>query len=361
MISEHRHGGDPSYEFEKFGVSPRPVIDFSVNLNPLGPPPFIKERWGELFNNISHYPSPDGKGIKEFYTVKYGIEPNEVFAGNGASEILYYIFRVLSPKFTISFYPSYSDYVRAALSAGSSVREISLWDEKCFSHSLLTAESKTIRIADIVILGNPNNPTGNIAGREFILELCERYNKSLFIVDESFMPFSPQFSKLSFLCYKNRPKNLILVQSLTKMYCLPGLRIGACIADNDIIKHIESMANPWRLNTLADWIAPALAHCGEYEQDTVRFVDTEKKRIYCMLKKTSGLHLFPSEANFILAKWKHTNTFVELLKALLINGIFVRDCRNFHGLGNSFFRFAVLTNEYNDRLIEAIKSFKGLQ
>lgn len=355
-IGPHCHGGDPRPEFDRLKIPPRPVIDFSVSVNPLGPPPVVKEAWGELFGCISRYPSTDGKGIKEFYAERYGIDPDEVFAGNGASEILFHLFRVFSPKLTVSFAPSYGDYARAALSSGSSLKEIPLPDETSLAFPPFEVMAEACGNADIVIMGNPNNPTGASIGRETILRLAGTHEKALVVVDESFMPFTGCAPELSLLTMRDRPGNIMTVQSLTKMYCLPGLRLGACIARGDRVRRMEKMANPWRVNAAAESVAPLLAGCTGYEQETVRFLDAEKKRLYGMLAAIPGVGFYRSDANFILAKWNRPRSLDDLLKALLARGIFVRDCRNFRGLEHNCFRFGVLRPRLNDFLIAALNA-----
>jgi histidinol-phosphate/aromatic aminotransferase/cobyric acid decarboxylase-like protein len=115
---EHRHGGLHSADFSRFNLPQGTVIDFSVNLNPLGPPPIIRERWRELLAEIENYPTPAGDGVSHFYEERYGISPANFVAGNGSTELIYLVPRALSLKKVVVVTPSYHDYTRASLLAG---------------------------------------------------------------------------------------------------------------------------------------------------------------------------------------------------------------------------------------------------
>jgi threonine-phosphate decarboxylase len=143
---------------------------------------------------------------------------------------------------------------------------------------------------------------------------------------------------------------------LTKFYALAGLRMGAVVAGNDVIERLKKAKEPWTINGIADKIAPFLAECKDYETRTNSTVAQERQRIYHRLAELEGVHAFPGTANFMLCQWKRTNTLDDLIRHLLENGIYIRDCRNFKGLEDNFFRFGLRSKKDNDRLLYLLET-----
>ena len=283
-IETYRHGGDPLGEFQRYSIEPHPYIDFSTNINPLGPPPILQNQWNDLFNLVNRYPSVDGDGIRTYYTDKYDCNPASVFPANGASEALYILLRALSPKHAVVFSPSYHDYSQAAILNGATITSIELSPENNFNYpaesQIAECLAECLADADSIIIGHPNNPTGTNMERITILALAESFPKIWFIIDESFSGFMPYSQEQSLFYTDNRPENIIIVQSLTKYYALPGLRLGACIASPDVIRRLEPYGIPWRVNAIADSIAPTLSQCEEYDRVTAHNTATANVLIY---------------------------------------------------------------------------------
>ncbi len=357
--SLYRHGGFRAADFGRLDIGERPVLDFSVNLNPLGPPPLIMERWGALIQGIRDYPSVEGEGISLYYEQRYAIPPDQFLAGNGSTEMIYLIPRALGFNTALVITPSFHDYSRASLVAGVSIRHHSLsFNGETFGLSDRVEVADRMREADALWLGNPNNPTGNLHPREMIMEICRRHPKKWVIVDEAFISFVENRDLFSFLGVK-RPKNLLVLYSLTKFYALAGIRMGGVVASPEVIRRLKSLKEPWTVNGIAERIAPLLLECGDYEQKTLSLIQKERTRLFHSLRAMEGLLVSSPSANFVLCKWLRTEDLDDLLRHLLSAGIYVRDCRNFHGLEGNWFRVAVKRPEENDRLLSAITSFSG--
>lgn len=356
----HRHGGFRPADFARLGVDGRAVLDFSVNLNPLGPPSLIRDRWPHLISGIQDYPSVEGEGVAFYYERRYGIEPDQFLAGNGSTELIYLIPRALGIKRALVIVPSFHDYTRASRLSGASVLHQALL-QKADSFAVDIGETMDrLRDSDALWLGNPNNPTGNLYPKETILEICRRFPEKWVIVDEAFMPFVER-KDLFCVLVPDRPKNLLVLHSLTKFYALAGIRMGGVIGAKEVIRGLKQFKEPWTVNGVAERIAPLLLECGEYEEKTLSLIRTERNRILENLRR-SGF-VFPStpSANFLLCQWRFTENLDDCLKELLAKGIYVRDCRNFPGLGKNWFRIAVKNPEENDRLLSALSSFAPRQ
>ncbi|MFH1481403.1 MAG: threonine-phosphate decarboxylase CobD [Pseudomonadota bacterium] len=353
----YRHGGKPRLDFLRLNLRERPVFDFSVNLNPLGPPKIIKEKWLELSEGIENYPTLHGEGVVSYYEKQFGISPKNILAGNGSTEMIYLIPRALQIKKIVILMPSYHDYSRASNVAGAEVIPCGLSPENSFRLKEIDKVVKALENADALWMGNPNNPTGTLFPREVILDLAKKFPDKWFIVDEAFMPFVKEKEREeTSLMGIQKWANIMVTHSLTKFFCLAGLRLGGIIGDEHVIGRLRKIKEPWTVNGLAERIAPLLLECEDYEAKTRILIEGERKRISSIFRGMRGIHFYPSWANFMLCQWQGSEDLDALMRHLLSNGVYIRDCRNFPGLEKNYFRFAIRSEEENDRLITLLAS-----
>lgn len=352
------HGGDPNSYAKARGLKEREVLDFSVNLNPLGPPKVVKEMWQDLIGYVSGYPSITGVGIQRYYEQKFGIPRDMVVGGNGSTELIYMIPRVLRPNSTLIFEPSYSDYKRACYLAGVRVMTYGLDPITNFDYPGVSTLEGLLARVDSVWFGRPNNPTGKSISKTELNYLAKRYPEKLFILDESFIQFMESWYPETFIL-PNLPQNIVVIHSLTKFYSLPGIRMGAAIAHRYICETLQRYKEPWTVNMIADKLAPALANQLDYEEDTRRLIKEERERITYNIGQKTCWEVFDSKANFLLLRWKGKKTLDELLENLYENGIYVRDARNFVGLEENYIRVGIKSSNANDLLLEKLEILSG--
>jgi len=355
---QHRHGGIARFDLNRFNLPERSILDFSVNLNPLGPPRIIGEQWKDMVDAITDYPTVEGEGVAVYYQRKFGISPNNFLAGNGSTEMIYLVPRVLGLGRVLVITPSYNDYSRASTLAGA---EVATYNLSPGNSSFLFEKDQiftAMEDADALWLGNPNNPTGTLFPRELILEVAEKFPEKWVIIDEAFIQFVEEREKISFITPQPR-QNILAIHSLTKFYALAGIRIGGVIGSEDVISRLRKAKEPWSVNGIAERIAPLLLECGDYEERSCSLVKAEQQRLVKILDSIEGIKPYTSAANFILCQWQRTDDLDDLLRHLLANGLYVRDCRNFKGFQNNFFRLGLGLPEENDQLIGHISSFSG--
>ncbi|MBN1847676.1 MAG: threonine-phosphate decarboxylase [Deltaproteobacteria bacterium] len=351
---EHKHGGNPKADFMKFGLEEKPVLDFSVNLNPLGPPEIVKSCWQDLFEAIKGYPSVEGEGIIHFYQNRFNLPYDNILAGNGSTELIYLIPRVLRLKKAMIFTPSFHDYTRASMIAGTRVTTYTLIEEDAFAFPDPRSIAEMIKDMDALWVGRPNNPTGTVISKDVIIELAKQFPEKWFIVDEAFIQFVEEWEKNTLLFEKSF-SNILVLHSMTKYYALAGLRMGAVVAGRDVIGRLKAAKEPWTINGIADRVAPLLIDCKEYETRTALFVSQERDRVYHRLQGLDGVLPFLGTANYLLCQWNAIKNLDDLLRHLISNGIYIRDCRNFKGLEKNFFRFGLRSQEENDRLLHLLE------
>ena len=354
--SQYQHGGSPALDLARFDLEEKDVLDFSVNLNSLGIPEIVKEKWKESLNAIEGYPSLEGDGVSHYYREKFGITSQDFLAGNGSTEMIYLIPRVLRLKRVLVITPSYHDYERASILAGSEVTRLPLLPDAGFSLPDMDDLIAALNNSDGLWLGRPNNPTGNLIPKEVLLELTDRFPDHMFIIDEAFIQFADRWAENSLMTGQVRP-NILVVHSLTKFYALAGLRIGGVVGHSKVISRLRQAKEPWTVNGIADRVAPLLLECTGYERVTHREGIMERERIFQSLEQLDGIIPFPCSANFILCQWTRTENLDDIIHHLLANGAYVRDCRNFPGLEKNFFRIGLRSPNDNDQLMSILTSF----
>ncbi len=350
------HGGVPGSDLRRLGLPERSVVDYSVNLNFLGPPAIVSEKWPELLETIQDYPSVEGNGISTYYQERFGIAPENFLSGSGSTEMIYLVPRVLRFGRALVITPSYHDYERASVLAGAWVDRLHLSPENGFAFPGMDVLVDAIKEADALWIGRPNNPTGTMFPKKLLLEVATRFEEKLFIVDEAFIQFTERWQEETFITERPRP-NILVIHSLTKYYALAGLRLGGVVGPQAVIERLRVAKEPWTVNGIANRIGPLLLESEDYEQETNSLTAKERERLFTALKNLPSVTAFPPSANFILCQWTLTEDLDDLIRHLLSNGMYIRDCRNFPGLEENFFRVGLRTPEENDRLISVLSSF----
>ncbi len=352
---KYLHGGCPEYYLKRFNLikEKNQVIDFSVNINPLGPPQSVIQMWPKLINKLPIYPTPDGEGIKEFYQKRFCLPKEFILPGNGSTEIIYLLARALPMRKVVILKPSYYDYERASILAGKEIITIYIDPLNMDINELKKQIITNLRVSDALWIGRPNNPTGNILPKALIEEISYNFSKKWIIIDEAFIQFLENCENETFISC-DIPDNILVIHSLTKFYALPGLRIGALIANPDVISLVKSKKEPWTVNNIAEEVAKSIYPCHEYERNTISIISEQRKKLYNGLKLVEGVNPIISDVNFLL--FMYEKDLDQLIKRLLQMGIFVRDCRNFDGLFKNYFRIGLRTPKENEFLISSFLS-----
>ncbi len=332
------HGGNRWAAAARLGIPPERFIDFSANLNPLGPPRGVRRVLQEAADRIEEYPEPEYLELRQAIAAAAGVGRENVFVGNGASEILQLWAYVNRPARAIVLPPTYGEYARAVRIAGGVVVDGGAHPEAT---------------GDVVFCCNPNNPTGRLLAREEVLSLSAR-GKTL-LVDESFLGFAGEADGLTLGREAASGEGVFVLVSLTKLYALPGLRLGYAIAPREAIRDLEEAATPWRVNALAEAAGRAALADEAFREATRRVVTVERQYLTAELAGLPGVLVYPGAANFLLLRVPRT----DLGEMLARRGLLVRDCRNFLGLDEYHLRVAVRRREENETLIRALKEILG--
>lgn len=347
------HGGDVWTAAQRWGMDLDEILDFSANINPLGPSPLALQAIVENIPRLTHYPEPCGESCRLALAEYLKVDEANVVLGNGGSELIYLLGRMFYKKRLVLLAPCFSEYgeglenphiVRIPLDAGSGFALP--WP----------GIMEALEPGDLIFVGNPNNPTGNLFDPRQLLELAAyvRDLEGTMVVDEAFLDFTGR--ELSLTQEVEDNPHLIVVGSLTKFFAIPGLRLGYAVACKEHIQRIEFLLPTWRINTLA--IAAGRASLADriYIENTVSLMRQERRFLMEQLQELDFLQAFPGASNFLLINAEKSGlTAAQWAEHLRRYGILIRDCSNFANLSPYYFRIAVKNRHHNLRLIEALK------
>lgn len=355
---DRTHGGDVKQYSAKVLSGAQKITDFSVNINPLGLSEGAKNSIIKNINNVASYPEPESRSLKKALGDFYSINQDNIAVGNGSIELIYLMPRAVQAKNSLIISPSFSEY---EISAGINGLKASFFNTKEDNSFRIEAAElkKFIPKQGMVFLGNPNNPTGGYLADDEVLSLldkCKRYGTTL-VLDQAFADFTGYGGEKKLLSLAQRNKTLLIIRSMTKFFAMPGLRIGYAVGHREIIRKICRFQYPWNVNSLAQIAALAVLRDREYMIKSREYVSKERQYLFENLSGIKGLKLYPSNSNFMLCNLMHSaiKSAGILNEALVKKGIVIRNCSNFRGLSENFFRVAVRKRWENLKLISALK------
>ena len=351
------HGGEVWKASKEEGIPVKGLLDFSANVNPLGWSPRAKAAVRRAMNLVSLYPDNDCTQLRKSIASFVGqIEPTNVFVGNGATEIIHLFARAFIQRGAdaIVAQPTFSEYEYAILLSGGN--PIHVYRTRDFGLDIEFLLKGMTERTVAIFLCNPNNPTSTVQDRETIERIVQRAAKAgiMVLLDECFVDFVEDQTKVSLSTTANNYRNLVVVRSLTKAFGLAGLRAGYAIGHEATVRQLERLKITWSVNTLAQVAAIAALKDKGFLSKSRHLVRRERAFLENSLGEL-GLQVTPPEANFLLAQLQGQLDARELRKRLMKRRIVIRDCSRFRGLGAQFIRLAVKTRQENLTLLRALK------
>lgn len=284
---------------------------------------------------ILSYPEPEPISVEQKIADMQGCKPEEVMVTNGATEAIYMIAKEFSGSNSAIVSPTFREYQDACKMHGHQIDFIHLINEISVEHGLIW-------------LCNPNNPTGKVIPKDFLLEIISENLDKVFVIDQAYS----DYTLLPTLTAKEAVDvgNVILLGSLTKRFAVPGLRIGYAIGAKKLLDRVKGWRMPWSVNGIAVESAKYLIdNIARYDIDA-EGLHKEALRISGKLREM-GIEVENTDCNFILCKLQD-GTAAELKQYLMDEGgMLIRDASNFEGLTERHFRVAAQRRDENDRLV----------
>lgn len=352
-----QHGSNPSHLLQSLGMKqPKNMIDFSVNVNPFGMPASVRDLWGTFVRLIEDYPDPTSKKLRSALAAHEGIDENNILIGNGAAELIFLLANVFRERDVLIVDPTFSEYRTASETFGCRVHSFALLEENDWQ---LDVDSLVAELSgkNALFLCNPNNPTGVRYDKQRLLSMIEKANELAVtvVIDEAFYDFCSEADTL--VSNVNEYSNLVILRSFTKMFAIPGIRLGWLAASAEMISRLESLKPHWSVNAVAAEIGMLCLHEPDYAARTRKAIEAERERMKAEVKKLDFV-VSNSCVNYYLLREAEKMNMQPLLRFLIKEGIVPRHTENFIGLDGCYLRLAVRKQEENDRLLKALESWR---
>lgn len=343
------------------------IYDFSVNINPLGLPDVVKQVLQNSGTLAVQYPDLQCQKLRIQLADHLGIRPEQILCGNGASELILAVCHMLRPQKALLSAPCFSGYEVALQAVGTKVFHVPLAEADDFAYTEEYDRKLETRIKEekpeLLFLTTPNNPTGKLIEPSYIrrlLTVCEKSNTYL-VLDECFMELTGQAAQYSMLREIDSYEKLLILRAFTKSFAMPGIRLGYLVGQQALLNRIQKQLPEWNVSTLAQAAGVAALADTKYLKMACRLIESERAHMSQALKEL-GCRVYSSDANYIMfyvnQNDKRNNIGLhegaDLKDRLSRKQILIRDCSDYPGLTEGYYRVAVKLPEENRVLLEAI-------
>lgn len=297
--------------------------------------------------SFNRYPDPTAKELRGLIAEANGLEPGNVLVGNGGDEIIFDILLAWGgpDRTLLDLPPTFAMYAIDATSTGTTVISVPRNADFSIDEQAVLAALATGNV-DLVVIANPNNPTGNLSNESFLIDVLNATD-ALVLVDEAYF----EFSRHTMRPHMERHSNLVILRTFSKAFSLAGLRVGYALAHEDVISELMKVRQPYSVDAFSQWVATKVFRERVVFQSAIRDIMRERDRLLHGLSSLSGVQVFPSEANFVLFRVDQAGA---LWRDLLHNhSVLVRDLSRAPGLEDCL-RVTVGSPLENTRFLEAM-------
>ena len=360
-MMEHLHGGRLIEAAQENNLDPDEIIDFSANINFLGPPSLLLEAIKNNINKIDNYPEVNSKSLKNAIAKKHFLDPEQVTVANGAAEMIYQLTKILKPKKVMVIDPTFSEYELAAESANAAIEHFSLSKRADFKLDLEKLKISLNKDIDLLFICNPNNPTAHLLKTSELESIIQKAAKEeiVVLIDEAFIDFLTEPDKYSTINLLDIYNNLVILKSMTKLFAIPGLRLGYALTNKNLSLELETKRDPWSVNYFSQLAGEIIFSNQQEIKDYVKLsrekIAGERKYLYQRLNKFKQLKVYQPTTNYIFIDISETEyTSTELKQELAKKAVLIRNCDSYHGLQENYIRIAVKSRQENEILIEKL-------
>ncbi len=341
------------------------LIDFYVPANPYFPTSEMYEVFhSKLRDALTYYPDQN-EPLAEVLAQLINIDSNCLILANGSTELITWIDRLFLSKTLFTSIPTFGRWTDQPVESGKKLEVYSCLEKNNFQIDIDEfAEQALKHQADVVVLCNPNNPTGAYLSYEKMLELLDKLvSVDLVVVDESFIDFVDSPSLTSIQQAATERHNVLVIKSLGKCFGLHGARMGYAAANPVLADKIRRALPFWNINGFAEMILRELGNYWKDFENSRKQIIADRDYMLQQLRTLSGITVFPSQANFVYIKMPSDITGSDLRNHLAKhNGYIIRECANKQGATGQFCRIAAKPKPLIDKLISAMaESIKQLK
>lgn len=355
---EHFHGSDLEKIEKIYHIKKEDIISFAANVNPLGVSPLLKRTLADKIDVITSYPDREYTSLRQSIAGYCCCDADDILVGNGCTELISLFIQITAPKKTLLLGPTYSEYERDLRLEGSEIDYYMLKEEDNFELDVTDFKSRITNDIDLIIICNPNNPTGGCISRDKLSDLlshCKTSNTCM-MIDETYVEFTENIHEVSAIPLCKEFDNLMVLRGTSKFFAAPGLRLGYAVTGNrELLNDINSNKNPWMINSLAVVAGETMFMDEEYIKATRKLMTEERTRLTRLFEASGRYKVYPSNSNFLLLKILDKSVSShDLFDMAIRENMMIRDCSTFPGFEDRFIRFCFMKKEDNDRLAECL-------
>ncbi|MGN0436180.1 MAG: pyridoxal phosphate-dependent aminotransferase [Wujia sp.] len=334
------------------------TVLYNANINPMGVPASVKKALADNIDNIIRYPMDYYGELKKAIAEYSGCNPANIMLGNGSSDLLRMFITLIAPKKAMLLTPSSSEYEKILRLHGCEIDYYELNEDDEYRLDLVDFVGQLDSSYDMIILGNPNNPTSQIIDREdmkTLSEVCKTFEAFL-IIDEMYIEFCEDYKELTSTPLAESYNNIAIFRSVSKFFAVPGLRLAYAIMNNpEKMNCLVNLVSPNNISSLTAAACIPMFKDSAYIEESRSQIYTERNLIYSAMSTSKSIKLFKPYANFMLAKiLKEDVTSGAIAEHCNLKGIVIRNCDNIRGLDNRFIRFCFMKPNQNDLLVNSI-------
>ena len=313
-------------------------------------PEGVRRAVTEALDQAVHYPDPLCRRLKSALSEYHKVPEDFLICGNGGADLIYRLAYALRPKRALLTAPTFSEYEEALKQTGTELLFYRMEADLEVRKDILEQMEQR---PDVMFLCNPNNPTGILTDQELLIQILKKAEHlGIFLVlDECFLDFTGQEER-SLIEETKKYAHLFILKSFTKMYAMPGIRLGYGISGcKDLLEGMERAGQCWGVSVLASEAGVAALREQEYKEKAVALVRKERKRMKEDLERL-GLQVWDGQADYLFFR---APGITDLYERLLPEGILIRRCGNYRGLDGEYYRVAVKTRAENIQLSIAME------
>ncbi len=326
------------------------IIKLASNENPLGVPPSAVSAMEKRLSDLHRYPDGSAYALRRALAEHWQVSPEEIVLGNGSNEIIDLLVKacVREGEEVLMSNPSFLMYEKFVAAAGGKIRKIPLQN---LQHDLEALAQAVTPKTKIIFLDHPHNPTGSILEHETFASWLKKLPEDLLVIlDEAYGEFIRSPSAVKALVFKEASPPVVMLRTFSKAYGLAGLRVGYGIMKRELADILNTIRQPFNVNTLGQIAAKAVLEDKGYLARVQETIWQGIDFLYTALRKL-GLSPYPSQANFILVDLKRPARPV--YEALLRKGIIVRSMEAY-GFPNCL-RISIGLPQENASFIQALE------
>lgn len=350
-MKKDSHGGNIYKKAKELGLLEKDILDFSANISPLGIPQHIRKAMMDSIEGTINYPDPECTSLRQAIALSDQVSASHIACGNGGADLLYRLAFGLKPGKALLAVPAFVEYEEALSAAGTVMKYYHMEKDFTIKEDILEEITEDV---DLLVICNPNNPTGILTPRELIRKIIEKAAsvQARVLLDECFLEICSEEENYTLKPYVKDYPNLMILKSFTKLYAIPGVRLGYLICgDSHVIERVNRAGQAWSVSHIAQCAGIAALSEEKYKEAVIAIVKEENTFMKEELAKLP-LHLYDGQANYLFF---HTQGITDLDQRLEAYGIMIRNCSNYVNLEAGYWRCAVKSREENQRFIQAMQ------